>query len=115
MSEKSSAEYISLPVDRGRIETTTVNNGDQIDLHVANADLLDLTAARALVRQREATVAFEREQRPSTPRDFIDIAGENIWRIKAVHGREATGETVNVVSLRQPRTPASQQNFSQAA
>ncbi len=115
MSEKSSGEYISLPIDQGRIETTPVNNGDQIDLHAGNADLLDLTAARALLIQREADIAREREQRPSTPRDIVDLTGANLWDVKDAHKREETGETINVVRLRQPRTSAPQRNLSQAA
>jgi hypothetical protein len=111
MSEK----YISLPIDQGRVETTPVNNGDQIDLHVAREALLGLHEARDLVRQREANLAFERENRPSTPRDLIDIAGANLWSIKTVHNREATGETVNVVQLRQPRQSASPDDFALAA
>jgi len=111
MSEK----YISLPIDQGRVETTPVNSGDRIDLHVANADLLDLAAARALVHQREADLAFERETRPSAPHEVIGITSANLWDIKTAHKREETGETINVVALKQPRRPVSPQDFTQAA
>jgi hypothetical protein len=111
MSEK----YISLPFDQGRVETTPVNNGDQIDLHVAREALLGLHEARDLVRQREAQVVYERETRPSTPRDLIDIVGDNLGRVKTAHERESTGETINVVQLRHPRPPAPQQNLPRAA
>jgi len=111
MSEK----YISLPIDQGRVETTPVNNGDQIDLHVANADLLDLAAARALVSQREAAIAREREQRPSTPRDIVDITSANLWNVKEAHKREETGETINIVPLRRPQYPTAEQDLPRAA
>jgi hypothetical protein len=111
MSEK----YISLPIDQGRVETTPVNNGDQIDFHVANADLLDLTAARALVHQREVDIAFERETRPSASHEIIGITSANLWDIKGAHKREETGETINVVPLKHPRRPAPKKNLPRAA
>lgn len=111
MSEK----YISLPIDQGRVETTPVNSGDRLDFHVANADLLDLTAARALVHQREADITRERETRPMTGQEIVDMTGANLWTVKDAHKRGENGETINVVPLRQPRQSTTPEDFTLAA